>query len=1209
MKFKEIFLFELFYRKSRSVTYVYFGITFLLCFLGVASSIIKLGGAVGMIKANAPYVIYRMTLVSSFVLTIITSAIMGVAIVRDFDHNMEGILFSAPIRKRDYLLGRFLGSFVTLLLINIAIPLGFISGFLVGKFVPWEVAWKNQELFLFHLWNYLHPFFLILIPNLFVTCSLFFMGGALGRKSIVIYMQGILLVVLYQIGNSYLRDLDSQYLAGIIDPFGIQTFLYMTRYWTPAEQNALFIPLEGIMLYNRLLWLVVGILALFITYHFFSFRAVRDTSTSKKSKPAIAASPELEVRLMPKIHVTPSNVYWNQIRDWSFLYFKMVWKEIPFLAIVASGILLLLLNVSRISSIYGTSAYPTTASILDIINNSFNLFFLIIVIFYSGELIWKERSVNFHLIIDSLPVSSLVCLLSKFFALLLIYIVLILLLITCGILAQTVYGYYQFELPVYFETLFGSTFVGLFLFTLLSFFIQVMVNDKFAGFVISIVFLVINALLPQIGLEHDLWQFGSGSLGPFSEINLYGHFITPFVWFKTYWMAFSFILLAIAALFSARGAETQMKLRWKAGKYLFTRSLFLFFITASCIFLFSGFYIYYNTTITNEFEGANTHTKKQADYEKLLNRYNHFVQPKIVESNISIDLFPSRRDFIAEGYYYLKNKSPQSIQDIHIQYPMDHPLNVDYLKFEGEAKIKEGHPIFRYYIYTLCNPLQPGDSVKMSFKLSFLTKGFVEGGSNTDIVYNGTFFNNTYFPSLGYNHHFELKDLADRKKNGLKEIDQLPDYYNPEGKTVNAFGDDADRIRFEMIVSTEGDQTAIAPGYLQHEWKKNNRNYFHYKTNGPISNYYSIVSGRYAVRRDQWKDVSLEIYYHRGHEFNLDKMMKGMKDALRYCADNFSPFQFRQLRILEFPRYQTFAPSYAYTIPYSENISFILKAKHPNEDLDIAYYVTAHEVAHQWWGQQVMEADAKGGAMLSEGMSQYTALMVMKHTFPSEVVERYLKYELDNYLKGRAQSRTREYPLLSASNQSYVSYNKSSLIFYALQDYLGEDNLNHAFKAYNKLWAFNDSPYPSSVDLLKQIHQVTPDSLRYLLHDMFETVTLFENQSVVAAYKESKKGWFELTLSVSCEKIRIDSSGREKTIPLHDWIDVGVYATDSNGKEKLIYLKKHKVTKKNNLFVISIREPPSRAGIDPLHKLIDRHSDDNTIHVGQFLELTNLPIE
>src|SRR5258705_12639427 len=140
--FKEIFLFELSYRKSRSVTYIYFGITFLVCFLGVASSIIKLGGAVGMINANAPYVIYRMTLVSSFALSMITSAIVGVAIVRDFDHHMDGILFSAPIKKSGYLLGSFFGSYETLLLINLAVLLGFVPAFFVFSDASWFFGWE-----------------------------------------------------------------------------------------------------------------------------------------------------------------------------------------------------------------------------------------------------------------------------------------------------------------------------------------------------------------------------------------------------------------------------------------------------------------------------------------------------------------------------------------------------------------------------------------------------------------------------------------------------------------------------------------------------------------------------------------------------------------------------------------------------------------------------------------------------------------------------------------------------------------------------------------------------------------------------------------------------------------------------------------------------------------------------------------------------------
>jgi aminopeptidase N len=323
-------------------------------------------------------------------------------------------------------------------------------------------------------------------------------------------------------------------------------------------------------------------------------------------------------------------------------------------------------------------------------------------------------------------------------------------------------------------------------------------------------------------------------------------------------------------------------------------------------------------------------------------------------------------------------------------------------------------------------------------------------------------------------------------------------------------------------------------------------------------------------------------------------MMEGMKDALAYYEKHFSPYQYRQVRIMEFPRYASFAQSFANTIPFSEGIGFIAKIDDPDKDIDFTYYVTAHEVAHQWWGHQVMEAGVKGNAMLSESMSQYSALMVLKNKFTPEIIERYLKYELDRYLQGRASERKKEQPLEFVEGQGYIHYQKASLIFFALQDYISEDSVNAAFKRYNEKWRFKDAPYPTSADLLQEIRKVTPDSLQYLIQDMFETITLFENKTETAEYEEKSKDEFEVTLKVTAEKFRADSTGLETPIPINDWIDIGVYGKNMEGKDSLIYLKKHKITQKENEYKITVKSKPRKAGIDPLHKLIDRHSDDNT---------------
>lgn len=241
-----------------------------------------------------------------------------------------------------------------------------------------------------------------------------------------------------------------------------------------------------------------------------------------------------------------------------------------------------------------------------------------------------------------------------------------------------------------------------------------------------------------------------------------------------------------------------------------------------------------------------------------------------------------------------------------------------------------------------------------------------------------------------------------------------------------------------------------------------------------------------------------------------------------------------------------------------------------------------------------MEAGVKGNAMLSESMSQYSALMVLKNKFSPEILERYLKYELDRYLSGRAFERKKEQPLEFVEGQGYIHYQKASLVFFALQDYIGEDSVNAAFKRYNEKWRFKDAPYPTSADLLNEIRKVTPDSMTYIIKDMFETITLFENKVDSAFYTEKGNEQYEVTLYASAEKVRADSTGIESSIAINDWIDVGVYGKNKAGKDSLIYLKKHKIDKKDNKFVIQVNSKPRKAGIDPLHKLIDRHSNDNS---------------
>jgi ABC-2 type transport system permease protein len=422
----------------------------------------------------------------------------------------------------------------------------------------------------------------------------------------------------------------------------------------------------------------------------------------------------------------------------------------------------------------------------------------------------------------------------------------------------------------------------------------------------------------------------------------------------------------------------------------------------------------------------------------------------------------------------------------------------------------------------------------------------------------------------------------------------MADLNNMAARRNNYISNDADWVTFEVVVSTSADQIAVAPGELIREWTEGDRRYFQFRTREKILDFSSVLSARYQVIRDGWKDVGLGVYYHPGHEYNLAKMMKGMQAALEYCTSNFSPYQNKTLRIMEFPRYAGFAQSFPASIPYSESIGFIARVDSKSEeDIDYPFYITAHEVAHQWWAHQVIGGNVQGSTMLSESLAQYTALMVMKHEVGPEQMRRFLKYEMDRYLIGRSVERKKELPLARVENQGYIHYNKASVIFYALQDYVGEEDLNRVLHEYVEAVAYQNPPYTNSTELIDRIRKIVPPNLSYIIDDMFESITLYENRALSGTYRQTPDGKYEVKLKVAARKIRAGELGEEKEVPLADWIDIGVL----DSKEKPLYMVKHKIEQHETEFTIVVDRVPAKAGIDPWNKLVDRKPDDNVINL------------
>ena len=138
-------------------------------------------------------------------------------------------------------------------------------------------------------------------------------------------------------------------------------------------------------------------------------------------------------------------------------------------------------------------------------------------------------------------------------------------------------------------------------------------------------------------------------------------------------------------------------------------------------------------------------------------------------------------------------------------------------------------------------------------------------------------------------------------------------------------------------------------------------------------------------------------------------MMNSIKKSLDYFTHNFGPYYHKEARIIEFPRVASFAQAFAGTMPYSESIGFIANLNHP-DDIDMVYYVVAHEMGHQWWAHQVIGANMQGATLLSESLAQYSALMVMEKEYGRDIMRKFLRYEMDNYLRSRGQETSEGAP-------------------------------------------------------------------------------------------------------------------------------------------------------------------------------------------------------
>ena len=567
----EIMKFEILYRIKKMETYIFFCGLFL--FSLIAIDFFSQGVELGSLKKNSPILIAETMSILSGLLMLITSIVMGTAIIREFEVRMDSLMFINPISKKEYFFGRFLGAFAILVFIFS----GMVFGMAVSEFMPWQ---NESELLSFHFYRYFQPFLIIVLPALFFGGAIFFVTAALSRKLIIVYTQGMCFFILFLLAKS----VDNVGIGAILDPFSLISLGSVKQLWPTNELVTLSLPLEGTLLYNRLFWMSVGCVSLLVGYKQFRFTAVKERTKNKVEFKEYThhtlTSNVPKVSFHFGLKSTVSQLFYQ-----SFFYLKSMVKDTSFWIILLLSSVIIFVN--GISLDISAGVLPKSSMVIeDLIENSAFLFF-IVFIYYSADFIWKERDIRFHLISDSLPTHNFINLCSKFLGLIYCYLCLCVTLILSGIMFQALNGYYVFELDVYFKSFFIWLLPSLALFTMIAFCILVFVNNKFIGQFTVLLFLILIVTLPFLGIKNGLLVFGAGTLFSSTEVSVESN---P-LWYACYWFFFSVWLFISTSLCVVRDADTQILNRYLLVKRTFNKTYRNSIVISMFLFICIGIYL------------------------------------------------------------------------------------------------------------------------------------------------------------------------------------------------------------------------------------------------------------------------------------------------------------------------------------------------------------------------------------------------------------------------------------------------------------------------------------------------------------------------------------------------------------------------------------------------------------------------------------------
>ncbi|MBT8068691.1 MAG: hypothetical protein KJO09_15715 [Gammaproteobacteria bacterium] len=1133
--------------------------------------VVTQGGPANTIS-NSPFAVTYLINIFTIGSVIVIALLAGVAILRDSEHKMDGIIFTTGLSRQDYVISRFGG----LVLAAMAVLAAAALGLYVGRFMPWVDATEFRG---YSVGPYLWALLFIGLPNVLVGCSVIFAAAALSRNSMATYLSGVLLYVLYFVGSiignspllagSNLEASTNPELAALLEPYGLVAFMEQTRYWAVAQKNEAYAALEGMFFYNRVLWTGFALSLLALTYRFFDFRVLRKEGGKPKSILQAAFTPITYRPISP----VPTGIArgWTSFLMQARMDLKTVVRGFPFYALMLlwTMLVLIMFKETLVNGEMGNPRQPLTHFLVAALIMPLQKIGSFVVIFFAAELLFIERSNKMDGILDATPISNLSLAGAKVLSASLVILILIGYSIVLGVGTQLFLDAPSINLALY-ASLFLRVGIPLLAMAVLCVCICNFFTNKYMGMALSFLVMVLFSGFSQVALmQHPMLQFAyipAFSYSTMADTTYHAAFTNSLL---VFWTGLAGVLLSFALRYWRRGPEKRPSAFSMSTRALAALSLF--------VLVTSGSYAAYQFHANQEYRTKKERIQYKADYERAYTTYEDQRAPTYSDMNLSVDIYPQERTYRVRGSLAFINNTDQPIEELLVGFSSlasKHQVDID------GATLLEQDPTFDHYLFRFNEPLLPGQRGQLETEVEVLRSAFMRRDGENFVLPNASYIEvDKVLPFFGFNENNLLQDPKNRAKYDLPPRSIYPsqdDHISEDGGWVN----------LDVTLSGQEGQELLMPGKLVRSWQEDGRHHASYRSKGLVRPRFAVAAGTYETRTAQADGVTVTAYYSKGQDGVVDALLQGAVDTLRYGSRVLVPYDDDELKIVAIPSFADRVAGTAYrnTIFEVENRIYQLEPKKGGNFN--AYRGMAHEVGHQWWGHTVHPANAEGHSMIAEMLAVYTETVMSDEVYGMERRMEELKRRRDLYFYIRSFEEDVERPMYEVHYQPYIYYFKGAHVAYVLSQLMGRERVDQVLGQFAKTYRY--PARPTADKLSKALISAAPEQYRDQVRELLEEVVTYNLRMISA--KGTKEG--TVLVAMQADRIVWDETGNATETAFTGPLELGFYKQGELIGSQMIDLKTG--ASQHEVF------PPQgtdRVGLDPQMLRLDDDSDNNRISV------------